>query len=431
MSNLKKSMAALALLLVLATSASAVVAPIWTYNMPEGSAPYGLSGPYAIPGFALAANGGNLGFANQYDAYGSHFKAFYPTNGIHPDGMDGNRWVQLCTVMVHLCPPPTDANAKAFVVILPGDGGGPSWDNPIWIGPESDLATGSMWYTFPVNRNQPAVFDVDYYPPYDGLTNLWPKRTGWDEDGVWVNKLPFDASGNPRGAKDIYVFAVITEGWTTAFQNYDNNGVDFSVPANAYFHKVLNSITTFDPPGDLLIKLVFQPHDVEPTGITVPYPIGANVWMSMDYQNRSAYVEPNVIKHFQIPDLNVPSTILYDDVEFVDLTGNQWVDNDGFVDPWIGWYDDGGAWWKAKTSIFMNPRTNYLVGNAYNVPVYEGDAVAAPGDPALYPDFYSMDRYTWRGDRCPENDTKWWQFHVVEGKKAVPIKKLPASLKVD
>jgi len=225
----------------------------------------------------------SLPYHAQGDAYGVKFNP-WGTTGLRTG--DNARWVQICTVMVYLCPPPSFDPYEQTIHILKDDGTGrPDWANPVWVSQPFHLFIGSGWYTIPVNVSNPE------YP----------------HDGLWVNKA------------DVPMFWVYSKsgvGWQNEFQIADGTP---DAPVNTQWFNS-NQITA---PGDIKTRVVVNKHDFAAIGIVQPtrdnegyiHPTGFAL-------NVSGWAEPSVPLRFYIMDAT--GAVVYDETQFWDAVDEQY-----------------------------------------------------------------------------------------------------------
>jgi len=390
-------------LLALVSTASAAIQ--WgTYDRPQspGNAPMGYYGPCS----------GHANFTAPGEGYGIMVEPQVVAGDVADDI---NRWVQICTVKVHLCPPPTDANAEAYVVILHEavDGsdnglGYPDWTDPIWVSDNFPLFTGCDWYTKAVNRN-------DNIPGthFAGSVNSWPLVGGYNNDGVWVNRGAY-SSFNDYGGLRIWIFGVIDLGWSSAFQCYDN--APNMPPSTQWFHPGGNGSADFSGllgfrgiSGDVMIYGVFQPHDASTSGIRhpVPTPFIVGFPPKAFYEVLTPYAEQNV-----------PYRMSYSWGD----PDESFVVNAAAVPPY--WWTFGAH--RPDYPIYVFPNHVVPDGNGYVMtftslymdPANQGLTAPGVGVPS-----YPIDNFTWRGDHEPTNNTVFLVFDWANKKFSAPAKK--------
>jgi len=360
--------------------------------------------------------GGHSGYTASGQGYGVEYKPFTTANVKVGDEWDS--WVQICTVWVHLCPPPTDNQATAHVVILPAKDlpssdadWGPDFENPIWTSEEFPLATSCMWYPIPVNRND--------------LPGKWAKQSGFDNDGVWVNAqetygsimwpgtgAPYNFPARPvtdAGAQ-IWVFAIIDDGFGSANQCWDNNGINAGSGLQWWYDGSGNDANQIPPPsgvnGDLMFRIVYQPHDMKVSGIAqadyITYDDGDNtgaVVMRVTFGVMSPYDESDVPFYLDMSNTDVAYT--KDMQWYYDLYHPTPLPF-GMFDYWITGISGTGdiPWNDAPQGHYVYDMYNYYTGS-------DGD------------------QFTWRGDWKVANNHLGADFDLRwQPSKKLPLKKV-------
>jgi len=219
-------------------------------------------------------------------------KVGYPSNGtgfgvqFNPwNGSDAReRWTQLCTVKVRLCPPPVDGAQERIYILPPKPDGTPDMANPLWISDPFDVRIGEWWHTIPITK----------------------------PGGLWI----------PYSLKP-FVFSLATSAYNTLFQFFDGTK---NAPAGTQWWYNGSTFSLVNNPnvGDIMIRLVIQKHDFTAVGFVAPqqgdfYPEGI-------YKNATGFAETNVPIKIVIK-TDPDGVIVYEDSKVIAFPAEEFPNN--------------------------------------------------------------------------------------------------------